>query len=56
MFVKDEGHVEAALTVGGALVSGKKDGEMGWSVVLEDWGYADGGVAVKSLAGKWLWV
>lgn len=33
VFVKDEGHLEAALTAGCALVSGKKDEEMGWLVV-----------------------
>lgn len=35
VLVKEEGHVEAALTVEGALVSEKKDGGMGGSVVLE---------------------
>lgn len=33
VFVKDEGHFETALTAGCALVSGKKDEEMGWVVV-----------------------
>jgi len=33
VFVKDEGHIEAALTAGCALVSGKKDEDMGWLVV-----------------------